>query len=110
LEAPSDEVFVAQLKVQDRGNGRWLLLEGELDQTDVLDLKETFDAAVSGTKGDIVVDLGGVTFFGTLGIGLIVSTQDSLGEEGRTLRLANVPDFIDRTLRTMNMDDMFERV
>ena len=101
---------MARLKVADRGNVRWLLFDGEMDQTDVLNIKAAFDAAVNGTAGDIVVDLGGVTFFGTLGIGLIVSTQDSLDDQGRALRLANVPDFIDRTLRTMNMDDMFERV
>lgn len=101
---------MAQLKVQDRGNGRWLLFEGDLDQSDVLDLKGAFDAAVGGTKGDIVVDFGGVTFLGTLGIGLIASTQDRLEDEGRALRLANVPEFIERTLQTMNLDEMFERV
>jgi anti-anti-sigma factor len=101
---------VAQLKVSDRGNVRWLLFEGELDQSDVLKLKGTFDAAVQGSAGDIVVDLGGVTFFGTLGIGLITSTQDELDGKGRTLRLANVPEFIERTLRMMNLDAMFERV
>jgi len=100
---------MAQLTVADRGKTRWILLEGELDQSDVLDMKVAFDAAVNGWEGDIVLDLGGVKFLSTLGIGLIVSTQDRLDEDDRVLRLANVPEFIDRTFRTMNLDEVFER-
>jgi len=100
---------MAQLKVADRGKTRWILLEGELDQSDVLDLKAEFDAAVSSWEDDIVLDLGGVKFLSTLGIGLIVSTQDRLDDDDRVLRLANVPEFIERTFRTMNLDEVFER-
>ena len=101
---------MAQLKVADRGGARWILFEGELDQSDVLDLKPEFDEAVAGADADVVIDLGGVTFLGTLGIGLIASTLDQLEDDGRALKLANVPEFIDRTLRTMNLDEIFERV
>ena len=100
---------MAQLTFADRGMVRWILLEGELDQSDVLDLKGEFDDAVSGAAGDVVIDLGGVTFLATLGIGLIVSTQERLDDEGRVLRLAHVPESIDRTFRTMNLDEVFQR-
>jgi anti-anti-sigma factor len=100
---------MAKLSVADRGKTRWILFEGELDQSDVLDLKASFDEAVEGCEGDIVLDLGGVTFLGTLGIGLIVSTLDRLDEDDRGLRLANVPEFVERTFRTMNLDEIFER-
>jgi anti-anti-sigma factor len=100
---------MAQLTVADRGDTRWILLEGELDQSDVLDIKAAFDAAVGGCDGDVVLDMKGVTFLSTLGIGLIVSTQDRLDDGDRALRLANVPEFIERTFRTMNLDDIFER-
>jgi anti-anti-sigma factor len=98
------------LTVADRGGARWILLEGELDQTDVLDMKARFDSALAGASGDVVLDLGGVTFLGTLGIGLIASAQDRLENAGRALKLANVPEFIERTFRTMNLDEIFERV
>ncbi len=100
---------MAQLTFADRGKVRWIHLEGELDQSDVLDLKAAFDDALSGAKGDVVIDLEGATFLATLGIGLIVSTQERLDGEGRTLRLANVPESIDRTFRTMNLAEIFER-
>ncbi|HEX5135792.1 MAG TPA: STAS domain-containing protein [Planctomycetota bacterium] len=100
---------MAKLSVADQGKSRWIRFEGELDQSDVLDLKASFDEAVEGWDGDIVLDLGGVTFLGTLGIGLIVSTLDRLDEDDRALRLANVPEFVERTFRTMNLDEVFER-
>ena len=100
---------MAKLSVSDRGTARWIRFEGELDQSDVLELKASFDEAVEGWDKDIVLDLGAVTFLSTLGIGLIVSTQDRLDDDDRALRLANVPEFIDRTFRTMNLDEIFER-
>ena len=74
-----------------------------------MQLDSSFDEAIEGCDGDVVLDLGGVTFLSTLGIGLIVSTQDRLDDDDRALRLANVPEFIDRTFRTMNLDEIFER-
>jgi anti-anti-sigma factor len=98
-----------RMKVEDRGNERWILFSGELDQEDVLHLKGKFDAAVKASRGDVVVDLGAVTFIGTLGIGLIVSTRDQLEDRGLTVKLANVPDFIEKTFRMMSLTEVFER-
>jgi anti-anti-sigma factor len=99
-----------QIRVEDRGRVRWILLDGELDQTEVLHLKGAFDEAVEDAKGDVVVDLGGVTFMGTLGIGLIVSTRESLEDRGLTLKLAHVPPFIEKTFKVMSLTEVFERV
>ena len=99
-----------RMKVEDRGQERWILFSGELDQEDVLHLKGYFDAAVKGAKGDVVVDLGGVTFIGTLGIGLVLSTREQLEDRGLTLKLANVPDFIEKTFKVMSLTEVFERV
>jgi anti-anti-sigma factor len=99
-----------QIKVEDRGQIRWILLDGELDQSEVLHLKAAFDEAVEEAHGDVVVDLGGVTFMGTLGIGLIVATREALEERGLTLKLARVPRFIERTFKVMRLTEVFERV
>ncbi len=73
-------------------------------------IKASFDAAVKGAKGDVVVDLSGVTFLGTLGIGLILSTHEQLEERGLSLKLANVPDFVENTFQVMSLTELFERV
>jgi anti-anti-sigma factor len=99
-----------QISVEDRDGTCWITLRGDLDQQEVLDLKARFDQAVQSTAGGVVVDLSQVTFIGTLGIGLIVSTHKRLDEEGRLLKLAAVPATIEKTFDTMSLADVFERV
>jgi anti-anti-sigma factor len=99
-----------QMRVEDRDHGRWIFLSGELDQEEVLRLKAAFDVAVKRARGDVVVDLGEVTFIATLGIGLIVSTREQLEERGLTLKLANVPAFVEKTFKVMSLTEVFERV
>ena len=101
---------MAQITVEDRSDARWILLVGELDQADVLEFKSDFDEAIRLAPGDVVLEMSRVTFLGTLGIGLIGWAQDQVEEGGATLKLAAVPEFIEKTLRTMNLDELFERV
>jgi anti-anti-sigma factor len=99
-----------QISVEDRDGACWITLRGELDQQEVLDLKARFDQAVQSTSGGVVVDLGEVTFIGTLGIGLIVSTHKQLDQQGRTVKLASVPASIEKTFESMSLNDVFDRV
>jgi len=97
-----------QIKVDDRANSRWLILSGEWDQHDVLQLKAEYDSAVEGAAGDVTVDLGGVTFIGTLGIGLLLTTRKKVFQTGATMKLANVPATVMKSLEAMSLDAVFE--
>jgi anti-anti-sigma factor len=101
-----------QISVEDRDGACWITLRGELDQQEVLDFKARFDQAVqsASASGGVVIDLSQVTFIGTLGIGLIVSTHQQLDQQGRTLKLAGVPASIEKTFETMSLADIFDRV
>ena len=99
-----------RIQVEDRSGVRWIILSGEMDQADVLEFKPEFDEAIRSAPGDVVLEMSRVSFLGTLGIGLIGWAQDQVEEKGATLRLGAVPEFIEKTLRTMNLDELFERV
>ena len=99
-----------QISVEDRDGTCWVTLRGDLDQQEVLDLKARFDQAVQSAAADVVVDLGQVTFIGTLGIGLIVSTRESLVKRGQSLKLSAVPASIEKTFESMSLADVFDRV
>jgi len=101
---------MARVTVDDREDARWILLEGELDQADVLEFKPEFDEAVRSAPGNVGLEMSRVTFLGTLGIGLIGWAQDQVEDNGGTLKLCAVPDFIERALQTMNLAALFERV
>jgi anti-sigma B factor antagonist len=98
------------ISYEDRDDHRWIRLQGELDQSEILQLKKEFDEAVQGTDRAVVVDLGAVTYMGTLGVGLLVTTQKKLTAHGRQLKLANTPLPIERTFVTMALETFFERV
>ncbi|MHC4955970.1 MAG: STAS domain-containing protein [Planctomycetota bacterium] len=97
-----------QISVQDRDGARWMILSGEWDQTDVLHLKPEYDGAVDSAPGDVVVDLGGVTFIGTLGIGLLLTTRKKLFKKEAALKLANIPPTVMKSLQAMSLDEVFE--
>ncbi|MHC4409563.1 MAG: STAS domain-containing protein [Planctomycetota bacterium] len=97
-----------QIKVDDRDGARWLILSGEWDQPDVLQLKSEYDKAIVEAPGDVVVDLGGVTFIGTLGIGLLLTTRKKLFQNNAALKLANIPATVQKSLQAMSLDEVFE--
>ncbi|MEM8886055.1 MAG: STAS domain-containing protein [Planctomycetota bacterium] len=97
-----------QIKVDDRNDARWLILSGEWDQPDVLQLKSEYDGAINDAPGDVVIDLGGVTFIGTLGIGLLLTTRKKLFQKSSALKLANIPPTVQKSLQAMSLDEVFE--
>jgi anti-sigma B factor antagonist len=99
-----------QISIQDRDDARWLILSGEWDQTDVLHLKPEYDAAVASAPGNVVADLSGVTFIGTLGIGLLLTTRKKLFAKQASFKLANVPATVMKSLQAMSLDDVFDTV
>ena len=99
-----------QIKVEDRDGERWLILSGEWDQPDVLQLKSEYDNAITEATGGVVIDLGGVTFIGTLGIGLLLTTRKKLFKGGAGLKLANIPPTVQKSLQAMSLDEVFETV
>ena len=99
-----------QISVEERDGARWLVLRGEWDQPDVLQLKSAYDKAIAEAAGDVVVDLGGVTFIGTLGIGLLLTTRKKLFQKGAALKLANIPPTVQKSLQAMSLDEVFETV
>ena len=97
-----------QIKVEDRDTARWLILSGEWDQPDVLQLKAEYDSAIEGAQHDVVVDLGGVSFIGTLGIGLLLTTRKKVLQRGADMKLANIPGAVMKSLEAMSLDQVFD--
>lgn len=100
---------VTPLRIEERGQERWILLSGERYHEEVLRLKDVLDWAAMQASGAVVVDLGEVTFIVSLGFGVIVSARERFEAHGLALKLANVPDPIEKTFRTMRLTHVFER-
>jgi anti-sigma B factor antagonist len=68
-----------------RGQETWIHLEGELDDEGCEQVAPVLLHAEGA--GTVVVDMSGVTFVSSQGIGLMLQTYRKLKEEGRTVRL-----------------------
>jgi stage II sporulation protein AA (anti-sigma F factor antagonist) len=89
-----------QLEVEVRQtNGRaWLALNGEVDAYTRATLSEKLDAAVAESRGDVTLDLSGVSFVDSSGIAVLVGAAKQLRERGNDLVLVSPPAMVKKVL------------
>jgi phospholipid transport system transporter-binding protein len=80
---------MAEARFVDNGNGNWLL-EGELGVASVPGLLEQAATAMKG-RGDIEVDLKGVTRADSAGLALLVELMRGSSRNGRRIAFNHVP-------------------
>lgn len=67
-----------------------LSLEGEFDALSAPDVRARFDRVIADEAGDVILDLGGVTFMDSSGAGALVYLHKKLVGTERTLELVGV--------------------
>ena len=83
--------------------GNWQ--RGRMD--DKAALRAQLDAALETVGGNVVVDLAGVTFLDSSGIGVLVKAAQRSHATGHTLRTRAERDNVWRTLQVTNLADLF---
>jgi anti-sigma B factor antagonist len=78
-----------------------LRLAGEIDITRTRELTETLNELVGSTDGAALIDVSGVTFMDSTGLGALVKTNERLRRQSRDLVLVCPPgpvlDLLDAT-------------
>ncbi len=88
---------------EDRDGARWIELEGELDHEVADTLRERLNEATDGSEEDVVLVLTGVTFLGSMGIGVLLNQHQKLEKQGRAMLLNGIPPVIRMVLDSMNL-------
>jgi len=99
-ETPTGEVS-ARMTAPD--GAVMVTIVGELD----LALRPAFEEAVAATTGDVVVDMGQVTFLDSAGITVLVEARRAALERGSTMRVAPASDVVMRILEITGLLDAF---
>lgn len=94
----------------DRDGARWISLEGELDHEGCAEIRDRFDEAVREGEGDVIVEMGGVTFLASMGVGMLLKARETLAGQGRKIKLAGVRTPVRKALELMNLLKVFEQV
>ena len=95
---------------EDKDGARWIELEGDLDHETCEDMRASLQGAVDGGEDDVVFVMEGVTFLGSMGIGVILDINKQLKEAGRMLRLKGLRPSIRTVLDSMNLFDVLREV
>ncbi len=74
----------------------------------VQEFREELREVVSGGISEIVIDLELVEMFDSMGLGVIISTHNSLKKVGGKLTVTNVSEDIYKLFQAMRLDQHFE--
>ena len=92
---------------EDRENTLWIELIGELDHEDCQKIREEFNDRIEKGDGDVIVVMKDVTFLSSMGMGMLVKAHHRLAEQGRALKLSDVPEKIRKVLDATNLLSVF---
>lgn len=93
-----------QLIIHERDDVSHVALEGRLDATGVEEMEESFAEATTARGLPTVVDLSGISFMSSLGIGFLFANTKRLKKAGCKLVLLNPKGMVEDVLRISKMD------
>jgi anti-anti-sigma factor len=85
-----------EIKVLDEGPPGRIALIGRLDINEVGAIETKFVTLTATQRRPVIVDLSGLTFIGSLGIGMIVAAARALKRHGAGMVLLDPQPFIER--------------
>jgi anti-sigma B factor antagonist len=85
-----------------------MIVRGVLDLPEVAPFREVVEKVCATDCPDVVVDLSGVTFVGSSGLGLLIQTRQDLEASDRTLVVRGVTPAIRRAFEITHLDDLLE--
>ncbi|HWR23159.1 MAG TPA: anti-sigma factor antagonist [Feifaniaceae bacterium] len=99
-----------ELEATRKGQRLKVRLSGELDHHSADRVREALDALIAdATVKDLVLDLSGVSFMDSSGLGVVLGRYRALSARGGRLLLSGVPANIDRIFRLSGLYALVER-
>jgi anti-sigma B factor antagonist len=96
-------------KIEEKYNAVVLELKGKLMGGPFMqEMNETLHRLIDEGKKNVVVDLGGVTFVSSSGIGILISGYTTMTNSGGNLKIANTSDKVRGLLSITKLDSIFE--
>jgi anti-anti-sigma factor len=93
-----------ELIIHQRDDISHVVLEGRFDAAGVEELDQRFTEATTGRGLPTVVDMSGITFMSSLGIGFLFANTKKLKKAGCKLVLLNPQGMVESVLKTSKMD------
>jgi anti-sigma B factor antagonist len=93
---------------EQRGTLSVLRIHGDVDIATAPQLKEAVIAALERGAASLALDLSGVAYLDSMGLGVLISARKRATERGGIVYLIGVGDRIHRVLRLLSMEKIFQ--
>jgi anti-anti-sigma factor len=101
----SDQLSIT---VAAEGHDVILRVTGEIDLATVGTLAMCLEHTAADSSGELIVDVGAVTFIDSTGISALMRTHEALQQAGRRLRVRNPGPVVHRVLLVAGIDQLLE--
>ena len=98
IDAPPDGFGVLSVEVRRLHDGVVLVLDGELDRATADVVRRAVDAAVTEGVDTLVLDMRGVSYTDSAGVGVLVEAQDAAEAAGLAFRVGALSPQVTRLL------------
>ncbi len=99
-----------QMRAIERGADRIVELTGEVDLHTSPELRELFQRVLAQGPRRVIVDLGGVPYMDSSGVGTLVELKRNVEREGGRLILAGLQPRVRSVLEITQLDKFFQIV
>jgi anti-anti-sigma factor len=83
-----------------------MILEGDVDLSDIRDFREKSFELVKNTLKDLVIDFTGVRYLDSSGIGILLTLNKMQKGKGRSFRLVNCSENIVKILELSSLSEI----
>jgi anti-sigma B factor antagonist len=84
-----------------------IMLTGKLDAASAEDFGKAYEAEVPSDIHKVIIDCGKLQSISSVGLGMLMRSQQRLKSKGGQIKLANVPSVIAGVLRVVHLDKVF---
>lgn len=84
-----------------------LMLTGKLDASAAEGFGKAYEAEVPDDVHRVIIDCGKLQSISSVGLGMLMRSQQKLKAKGGQIKLANVPSVIAGVLRVVHLDKIF---
>ena len=85
-----------------------VFVRGEVDLTESGELRAVLADACAGPHSRVVIDLSGLNFMGSSGMGVLAQQSADLEASGRHLQITGCPDKIRRSFEVIGLDQVLD--
>ncbi len=85
-----------------------LKLDGRLDASTTTRVKGKIDAVVEGKGCNLVIDMGGISFIDSSGLGILIASLRAINKAGGDIKISSLQDQVRSVLELTRLHHLFE--